>query len=224
MTALTQPLPTRGPNWSMILVVLAAIGLAVWVESSQGYLATTFILLTPQEMVQRLTPLFIASALIERAVEVLITPWRDSEAERLQQIAASGTLAAPVAARAGQEWRKTTRQIAFAASTGLGLCVSIAGFRGLETFANTPGTPSQATWFHAIDVVITAMVLGGGADGMHKLISLITDFLDATREKVRASAPPTDPATGTPRLPPPAPALPTSAALAPSNHQFDPGA
>jgi hypothetical protein len=35
-----------------------------------------------------------------------------------------------------------------------------------------------------VDVVITAGLIGGGSDGIHKLVSVITDYLDATRDKV----------------------------------------
>jgi hypothetical protein len=37
---------------------------------------------------------------------------------------------------------------------------------------------------------LTAAIIGGGSDGIHKMVSVITDFLDVTRKKVQAAAPP----------------------------------
>jgi hypothetical protein len=47
----------------------------------------------------------------------------------------------------------------------------------------------QAQWFSAADVFLTGAVLGGGSDGLHKLISVFTDFLGATSAKVKAGTP-----------------------------------
>jgi hypothetical protein len=35
-------------------------------------------------------------------------------------------------------------------------------------------------------VVITAGLIGGGSDGIHKLVSVVTDYLDAARANVAA--------------------------------------
>ena len=57
---------------------------------------------------------------------------------------------------------------------------------GLELLAPPPlatGTPQQLL-VTIVDVVITAGLIGGGSDGIHKLVSVITDYLDAARGKV----------------------------------------
>ena len=43
----------------------------------------------------------------------------------------------------------------------------------------------QAPIFHGVDILITGGLLGGGSQGIHKIIALITDFVDVTRAKVK---------------------------------------
>ena len=45
--------------------------------------------------------------------------------------------------------------------------------------------PWQAALYHSSDILITGGLLGGGSEGIHKLIALITDFLDMTREGIK---------------------------------------
>jgi hypothetical protein len=37
----------------------------------------------------------------------------------------------------------------------------------------------------AMDVLLTGMLLGGGADGLHKLVSIFTNFMDSTAQQAK---------------------------------------
>ena len=44
----------------------------------------------------------------------------------------------------------------------------------------------QAQFLRVVDIVITGAVLGGGAEGLHRIISVFTDFLYATRARTES--------------------------------------
>lgn len=137
---------------------------------------------TPAEFVQLVTPPVLMALLIERALEVFLTSWRGAEAARLALRAADGP-----SDLAGYKAR--TQRIAFLAGTTLGVIVAALGVRVLELlmdpvrFAALPAT--QPTLFHVADVLLTGAILGGGADGLHKLVSVFTNFMEATAGRAK---------------------------------------
>ena len=69
-----------------ILLALIALG---WLRTQ----ALTFSPFGPADVLNRLTPLILTAGFIERSVEVLISPWRDPEANKhATAIAAANTL------------------------------------------------------------------------------------------------------------------------------------
>jgi len=103
----------------------------------------------------------------------------------------------------------------------MGTLVAIGGLRGLAWLVGEPtaspvaGLPAQRTFFRLIDVLLTGMVIGGGADGVHKIVLFVTDILEPTRSPAARSpysgsaAPASPPKRGTPPL---------------QGHVYDPGA
>ena len=68
--------------------------------------------------------------------------------------------------------------------------------RALEIFVDpsTVWSAGQQSWFRIVDVLITGALVGGGADGLHKIVSIFTDFADSTRGRVAGNAPSVAPA------------------------------
>jgi hypothetical protein len=152
-----------------------------------------------------LAPLAVAATFIERAVEILISPWRDTGANKLQKVldaiksrpadsAASEKNATDlqVASDALDEYRGRTQQYAFAVSLTLSMLASISGVRALWPFLNATkfadsGTTShpQQVFFLCVDVVLSAALLAGGADGIHSVVNAITSFFDATADRAK---------------------------------------
>lgn len=153
-----------------------------------------------------LAPLAFCAAVIERAVEILISPWRDSEATKLEESVAAikgrptgngaecQKTAADLQAMSDRldEYRGKTQQYAFAVSLTLSIMLSIAGVRALEPFINsaqfhdvavTP--PAQQLFFRCVDVALSAALLAGGADGVHSVVNAVTSFFDASAEKAK---------------------------------------
>ena len=158
--------------------------------------------LAPDQLLTKLTPLILAATFIERAVEILISPWRDTGACKLDRLVtaikarpndpttplqnALNATDLQVATEALDEYRGKTQQYAFAIGLFLSFCASVAGIRALWPFVAHPETlrdvlgkvvdPGQQAYFRNYDVVITTALLAGGADGIHSIINSITSF------------------------------------------------
>ena len=205
---MTMPLPSIvRKTWPLIgavaLAVLGAIicgaflnwnalGLKVELKDLSGFLA----------------PLAFAAAIIERAVEILVSPWRDDEASKLDKaVAAIKARPADPAANAQNaadlkaatdaldEYRGETQRYAFAVSLTLSVLVSIAGVRALGNFfeASNLNQPefkkgAQYLFFLCVDVMLSAALLAGGADGIHSVVNAITSFFDASADKSSKSS------------------------------------
>lgn len=148
-----------------------------------------------------LAPVAFAAAVVERAVEILISPWRDTGASKLQKaLAAVQTRPADTAKAADlqaasealDDYRGVTQQFAFAISLLLSLLVSISGVRALQPFLADKALEVVATdqrgFFYTVDVLLTALLLSGGADGVHSIVNAVTSFFDATATKASNAA------------------------------------
>jgi hypothetical protein len=84
-------------------------------------------------------------------------------------------------------YRAVTKQYAYAISLLLGIFVAYCGVRGLAdlcgTHAFSNAHDGQKLVFDIVDVVLTAAVLAGGANGIHSIVNAVTTFADATSDK-----------------------------------------
>jgi hypothetical protein len=164
--------------------------------------ALAFSNIGPADVIDRLTPLLLTAVFIERSVEVLISPWRDPEANKYAT-AIKTAEAAPVPdhAAAAHKLRNVasatdtltaytgaTQRYAFLAGLTLGLIASLAGVSALTPFLASDALKNLPALQHALfagfDIVLTAALLAGGADGLHSVISAFTSFFSATAKRV----------------------------------------
>lgn len=149
-----------------------------------------------QNIGQVMAPLILLALFVERACEVVISAWRDHDAQVLQhKVDAAAPDSAPFAQRALDIYRVHTQKLAFIITFTLALFGALVGVRAIEPLLATgllaglkTANATQYLWFHRFDIVITALLVGGGADGMHKIVSTFTDFLDSTRKRVNGAA------------------------------------
>ncbi len=153
--------------------------------------------LAPQDLLTKLTPLILAAAFLERAVEILISPWRDAGSNALQRnidavkarpanpanpVQTAANLADLAAASSAlDEYKGQTQRYAFAASLIMSFCAAAAGLRSLAPFLSNAKVFDALDWhqqsfFRNFDVMVTTALLAGGADGFHGIISSISDF------------------------------------------------
>jgi hypothetical protein len=183
---------TAMSKWKYLIVgvaLLAAYAVSKWPAPIRfgGFNTAT--------LAQQLTPLFLVSLLIERALEVFLTTWRAPKAARLQrevdkatELAAADATKLPAVQKAQDEltdYKSATQQIAMPAALVLGLLTSALGIRCLgnlvdsTAMATLRGThPAQVVCFNLADVLLTGALVGGGSDVVHSFITAFTNFMN----------------------------------------------
>lgn len=168
---------------ALVLVFLASAGLVALFQPS----LVRFWAFTPADFVQLVTPLFLIALFIERVLEVFLTSWRAGESKKLQ-LAVKDQPKKLETKEATEDFKARTQRMAFLTGTAIGVVISALGIRILEPLLDPTafGTGADAIpgWQQRLvmvaDVLFTGAVLGGGSDGMHKLVSVFTNFMDST--------------------------------------------
>jgi len=188
-------------TWSMVPIRLIkgiAVVLAVMcaiVAFLMGSL--TFKPLQTGDILGLFLRLIAIAIFIERAVEVLLTPWRGPGALRIAARVkqAKAKLEKEEAGSAAEmsnvedelrQYKGETRQMAFLIALTLGMAISAVGLRGLEYFVNLNNLsdyPKQVHVFHAVDALITGTLLAGKAEGLHKMALGITKPLGQSNKE-----------------------------------------
>jgi hypothetical protein len=192
-----RPQPQRSPLIISGLIALAGLVIFTLALKWTGFTMNVSV----TNLANLLAPVAFAAAVVERAVEILISPWRDAGASKLKK-ALAAIQARPAggakeadeqnASNALDEYQGETQKYAFAASLLLSLCVSISGVRALQpfladqTFKNADG--AQKVFFLTVDAALTALLLCGGADGVHSVINAVTTFFDSSAAKSERAA------------------------------------
>ena len=188
---------------AIIPLTLAAAGAGLaWVTGD--FIGLQFKPFEAAAIIGELTALFLISLFLERALEVFLASWRDHGRLDLEHALAQAKADAAVALDANKaaaqqavlqaqavldKYRAVTANYTFACAVGAGIIVAIAGARTLgPLLADNPiPGPHQHSLMTVVDVLITGGLIGGGSAGVHKLVSVITDFLDSTRTKAAGS-------------------------------------
>ena len=182
-----------------LAIAICAIGVILAV--SLGAQMVQFWAFGVGDVARLLTPLFVTALFIERALEVFLTPWRGGEADQIshrveeakQSLEEGKTEFRSDLSGAQKDltaYKAETRQIAFVLALALGIVVSALGIRGLQPFfepnAFAKLASSQHSLLTAVDVLLTGAVVGGGADGIHKVVSVFTNYMDAAAKRAKA--------------------------------------
>ena len=196
-----------GKQWAITyLIALLILALAIVIL---GLLFETLVFrpVSVESIVGLLVPLFVIALFLERAQEVFIVTWRrlgrteigdkiKLNSEHFQEVKkgkdpkkTEEARQALITAQADlSRYKEVTARIAFLIGLSAGILISIVGVRVLDPlidFDTTMATALQVSVFKFADIVVTGGLIGGGADGIHKLVSVITDFLEQTRAKIR---------------------------------------
>jgi hypothetical protein len=165
-----------------------------------------------------LAPLMLTALFIERAVEVVISPWRDPGADQKTRALkdarsnAAAIVSQKVAADAYIQYKGKTRRYAFACALLLGTAAATVGIRALWPFLDDPngifvaatqstvngvttvnkaqGNPINDPKYHnfrtafiVVDIALSALLLAGGANGIHSVITAFTSFFDRNTQQ-----------------------------------------
>lgn len=196
-TAAPQIVATKARVPSIPLTIAAVVGVAgiagYALFARWGGLSFS---IAPADAMKVMAPLILTAGFIERAVEVLISPWRDARANKLSknlELAQAATPPVPDkvsdASDALRQYKGKTQQYAFIASLTLGLAAAFVGLRSLWPLLDASkfgsASSTQRNCFEVVDVVLSAVLLAGGADGIHSVVNAFTGYFDATAKKLQ---------------------------------------
>jgi hypothetical protein len=174
---------------TLVLVIVAVVLTFQWTLAPIAFRS-----IDPAVVVDRLTPLVVASTFVERAVEVVLSVWRSKEGTLLEWARdVAPPERRPAIERALLEYKATSHRLAMKGAFVLGTFLAAVGVRALEPFvAEGFWEETARAWQHglftALDVLVTGAVIGGGAEGIHRLVSVVLDFLDQTRDRINRPA------------------------------------
>jgi hypothetical protein len=190
-------------NWLQLaaftLALLWLVIFAVWLRWEGVSLS-----LQVSNIASLLAPLVFAAAVIERAVEILVSPWRDAQASKLEAavsaiqantgadsaISEQNANRLNAASDALDEYRGETQKYAFGISLTLSILTAIVGLRALGPFLDIAkfhtASHTQQLYFLCLDVALSAALLAGGADAIHSVVNAFTTFFDATAQKAKS--------------------------------------
>lgn len=175
------------------LLVTVFVGGFFYLMYRSHWNAAVFQNINPSNVLGFLTPLIVVSAVIERAIEVVISPWRDKDGDqKVNAVQAVSTLvaAAPDSVAAVStlqdatddlaQYTGQTRRYAFALAVGLSAMAVTSGVRVLWPMldANVLKTlpTDQQDYLRWFDMLLSTLLLAGGAAGIHAPITAITSF------------------------------------------------
>lgn len=221
ISPLVSPTATRSPSIvrrtvqsTWVAAGAAAVLLAfVWGQTF-GTPALTYQQSALQNLGNVLAPLMAIALFVERAVEVVISSWRNQGAMYLKSAVESASEAVSKAAaeHALAAYRDATQTLAFITGLSFSAIAAMVGVRAIAPLV-VVNRPMDGV-FYAFDVAITALLLAGGADGLHQIVTTFTEFLDSTKAKMApttaapaASTAPTTTTTTTTETVTPAPAI-----------------
>ena len=176
------------------LVLLGLLVMALW--AGPNFLQVTFDPDVGTKAQSLLLTLFVIALFVERGLEVHLTVWRRGGRQTLEaalQDAKDATAPDPMRVNAAQHrlnlYKHRTGQYALLGGVIVGMLISLVSVRTLHTLMAVQ-VPDPVNWqmrlFTVVDVVITGGVIGGGSEGVHKITSVITEYLESTRDKIRA--------------------------------------
>ncbi|PHM10262.1 hypothetical protein [Nostoc sp. 'Peltigera malacea cyanobiont' DB3992] len=83
-------------------------------------------------------------------------------------------------------YKSDTRTIALWTSLLFGLLMSAIGIRSIEPLVVIDlDNPIQVIIFRCLDALLTGGLIAGGSEGIHKLIKVFIDFMEATSKQIK---------------------------------------
>jgi hypothetical protein len=143
-----------------------------------------------QNVAKTMGPLFAIAAFVERAVEIVIATTRGPRTLELRRaLDAAGPKAKVGVRRALDRYQLETQRYSFAISLTLSLAASLCGVRAVSPLLAP--SPEQLRWFDLFDLGLTSLLIAGGSDGVHQVVTTITAFLDSSKTASQTRGQPT---------------------------------
>jgi len=207
----------KSNDWTMKYTVLIIILLILTIPSAIVLEQYLFNPITVESLISLLIPIFVIALFLERALEVFVSTWREMQCfplnDKLKELKKQLSDEKAKAFHDGQPkllesltneidetqceikiFKAKTKRFSFLIGLCGGLIISMVGVRVLRPLTSMDADPTglQGSLFNFVDIILTGALIGGGSDGVHKLMSVITDFLDSSRERIKKSTPTTE--------------------------------
>jgi hypothetical protein len=150
------------------------------------------------DLMRALAPLAVAAIFIERAVEVLISPWREPDCTRKENAVEMCRVASSSPATDSEyhnrlhdlnQFKGNTKKAAYLLAFALSVIASLVGLRALGPLVADGGlnglSDMQRHFFCAFDVLLTAALLPGGADLVHTVLNTFSSVFAKVQESTR---------------------------------------
>ena len=174
-----------------MLLPISGVILALWLKP----INVSFREFPKENVIGLLSGLVVIALFVERAVEVFLTPLRGTTCQKMTRdlklkrgkVDKENPESASELKKAEYElldYKGQTRSIAFLVSLALGMTVSASGVRGLASLLDAKGCSAV---FNALDVLLTGALVAGGADGIHKIATVFTSFLEKSADTTKSA-------------------------------------
>lgn len=170
----------------MVLIILAILVVVFSVYPQTANIAEG---LTFQKVLASLGGIFIIVLLVERATEIIITIWRQSPTNHLEE-ELSALKADPV--RAGEAENKAKELAGYKAETkglslltgfALSVVVCSAGI-GLLGEIMDPASGNR-NFLRGVDIVLTSGLIAGGSDAFHQFVRTLETFFTTSKANMQ---------------------------------------
>lgn len=83
-------------------------------------------------------------------------------------------------------YQAVTMRIALWTGFLFGLLISISGVRALAPLLSSPIGDAQEILFQGVDILLTAALISGGSEGIHKIMTVYKSFMEESDRKIKA--------------------------------------
>lgn len=205
------------PRLRMAAAIVAAVFILAGI--SLGFSPLSFNEINGQKLLELLGGIILISLFVERGLEFFVELWRGAtknfkvhQVDRLKQeikrLETQGVETKMLAEKYQtldklcedvHRYTNITARVALWTSFLFGLLISVVGVRALAPLVKVPNVwmeagmtgsvQLQAYVFRAADIILTACLIAGGSEGLHKIMRLYNRFMDESARRVKEGSP-----------------------------------
>lgn len=134
--------------------------------------------------------IFIIVLLVERVTEIIISIWRQSEADvittEIEALKTDTTKATDLlsAQKKLTAYRSETKSIALLVGFSVSVVVCAAGIGLLSSVIDI--TDHNTGLLRGVDIILTSGLIAGGSDGFHQFVSSLEAFLTESKKRIES--------------------------------------
>jgi len=196
---------TKSYRYILVGLVLVVLLLVIWF----GPESIPFLDFSTEDVIRLITSAILIALFIERTTEVILSAWRGKKRRETAQRLDIETRTAKAQGMDEnkmatiENYRKETanmeklraenQRIALITALALGIFISALGVRLIQPLLDPrvidEMARTQYRFLAGLDVLITGALLGGGANGLHRVLDLFLTAVDRKRGELKKESP-----------------------------------